>query len=134
MMLEDFFLILGRKKTTCMSSNIRIKRICDHCGSQFEAKQTRTKFCSPSCSKLNYKRRVKLEKIQGSEIETLIKRIEPLLLIQQKQFLSVVETAELLGVGESTAREMVFNRILVSRKIGNRIIIRRIDIDNLFKT
>ena len=47
-----------------MSSNIRISKICQHCGQEFVAKTTVTKFCSDNCAKRNYKKRKREEKIQ----------------------------------------------------------------------
>src|SRR3979409_1491457 len=52
-----------------MSSNIRIKKICQHCNKVFTAKTTVTKFCSDNCAKANYKKRQKEHKIQLSNVD-----------------------------------------------------------------
>ncbi|WP_431218056.1 hypothetical protein ACQ86N_02235 [Puia sp. P3] len=49
-----------------MSSNIRLKRVCEHCGKVFTAKTTVTKFCSDECAKKNYKLRQKATAIAES--------------------------------------------------------------------
>jgi len=49
-----------------MSSNIRIKKVCQHCGKLFIAKTTVTQFCSDDCAKKNYKKRQRGDKIQVS--------------------------------------------------------------------
>jgi hypothetical protein len=53
-----------------MSSNIKITRICRHCGHEFVAKTTVTKYCGEDCAKRAYKARIKKQKIEKSEIET----------------------------------------------------------------
>jgi hypothetical protein len=53
-----------------MSSNIRITRVCQYCGYEFEAKTTVTKYCSELCAKRNYKARKKEEKAKVSNAET----------------------------------------------------------------
>lgn len=54
-----------------MSTNIRIKRICDFCLQEFTAKTTKTKYCSHKCNSRAYKAAVRKEKIETSNIETI---------------------------------------------------------------
>lgn len=49
-----------------MSSNLSIKKICEHCGEVFVAKQISTKFCSTNCARRNWKLREKKDKIRKS--------------------------------------------------------------------
>jgi hypothetical protein len=42
-----------------MSTNIRIRKICEHCKASFIAQQYRTKFCSLDCAQKNYKQRAR---------------------------------------------------------------------------
>lgn len=44
-----------------MSSNLRIPKICAHCGERFIAQKTSTRFCSHKCSRRAYKDRLKHE-------------------------------------------------------------------------
>ena len=48
-----------------MSSNIRVPKICQHCGTEFIAKTTVTKFCTDNCAKRAYKVRKRNEKIDS---------------------------------------------------------------------
>jgi hypothetical protein len=48
-----------------MSSNIRIPKICQHCGNEFVPKTTVTKYCGDDCAKRAYKKRKRDEKVQG---------------------------------------------------------------------
>lgn len=38
-----------------MSSNIRIEKVCQYCGTKFIAKTTVTRYCSHTCNKKAYK-------------------------------------------------------------------------------
>ena len=38
-----------------MSSNLKIEKVCEWCGSQFVARTTATAYCSHRCSSLAYK-------------------------------------------------------------------------------
>lgn len=59
-----------------MSSNISVIRVCEHCGKDFTARTTVTRFCSDICGKRNYKQRQKEKKINQSNKETkIIKQI-----------------------------------------------------------
>lgn len=46
-----------------------VKRICEHCHQEFEAKTTTTRFCSLKCSNRNYKKRTSELKIQQAKME-----------------------------------------------------------------
>ena len=116
-----------------MSSNLRIEKICKYCGDLFIAKTTVTKYCSHDCNRKAYKRRQKLERLENSDIETLISKLLPLLELQQKQFLSIKETSKLLGVSYLVIHQQIKNKGIRSIQLNNRVIIRRNDIDQLFE-
>lgn len=40
-----------------MSSNLKIRRICQHCGQEFVARTTVTRYCGDYCAKKAYKLR-----------------------------------------------------------------------------
>ena len=76
-----------------MSSNIKIERICEWCGSKFTAQTTVTRFCSKRCAEHSYKERMRRKKISLSNQE----------IGRQKQtqhrdqdFLTPTETAQFL--------------------------------------
>ena len=116
-----------------MSSNIYIQRICIHCHSEFMARTTVTKFCSEKCAKRAYKLRIKIIKIEKSEIETEIVKKQLVEPIMDKEFLSILEASKLLGVSRTTLWRLVSDEKLKVTKIGRRSIFRKIDINNLFK-
>lgn len=47
-----------------MSSNLRIKKVCQFCYSEYIAKKTVTKYCSLKCAQRAYKQRAKEKKIK----------------------------------------------------------------------
>lgn len=85
-----------------MSSNIRIKRISQHCGSEFIAKTTVTQYYSDNCAKHAYKARQKKAKIQISNKETKAIRLKPIEELKAKEFLNISETCRLLGLSRWT--------------------------------
>lgn len=115
-----------------MSSNIRISKICQHCGKEFIAKTTVTKFCGDNCAKRDYKKRKREEKVQK------VKPIEKQQLehnqskVEEKQFLSIEETCTLLGASRMTIYRQIKQGNLKAAKLGRRTIIQRSEIDKLF--
>ena len=122
-----------------MSSNIRIPKTCQFCGNAFVAKTTVTKYCGNSCAKKAYKKRKRDEKIQTSISETSqsLQTLQTINIINpqnlsQKEFLSISEVSELLGVSRWTIQRMVKRGQLTVRQIGRKKIMARKQIDNLF--
>lgn len=116
-----------------MSSNIKIARICQHCGNEFEAKTTVTKFCSLPCARRAYKAALKNEKIAKSNREVKSVRQAPLELLKAKEFLTVRDVATLLN----SSRQTVYNLISAGQiKASNiklkKTLIKRSEIDKLF--
>lgn len=62
-----------------MSSNISVYRICGFCGFEFVAHKTTTKYCSLKCSSKGYKRRLKNQKIESSNLQTIKIKNQPLI-------------------------------------------------------
>ncbi len=115
-----------------MSSNIRINRICQHCGVEFTAKTTVTKYCGDRCAKRAYKARKKAEKVQASNQETQKQIEKPVIELQAKEFLTGKETCQLFGISRTTLWRLIKQGKLKQANIGKRIIIRKSDLYNLF--
>lgn len=115
-----------------MSSNIRVQRICQHCGIEFTAKTTVTKYCGDDCAKKAYKKRKKEEKIGKSDQETQAIVSKPFLAVQEKDYLSLEEAATLLGVSRTTLYRMRKEGALTFATIGRKKVISRKHIDHLF--
>ena len=115
-----------------MSSNIRILRICEQCGKEFEARTTVTKTCSDPCAKRAYKARKKAEKISASNEQTRRVIEQPIEAIRQKDGLNISDASKLLGVSRWTIWRSIKAGNLNAGKIGRRTVIRRADLDKLF--
>lgn len=115
-----------------MSSNIRISKICQHCGKEFVAKTTVTKFCGDMCAKRNYKKRKREEKVQ--KVNSLEKQQMDFnhSKVEEKEFLSIEETCSLLGASRMTIYRQIKKGTIKIAKLGRRTIIKRSEIDKLF--
>jgi len=103
-----------------MASNILIKRVCSHCGTDFIAKTTVTKFCSSKCNSRFYKAALKAKKIDKSHIETVVEKANARIKALDKDFLSVSETAALLCCSRAAVYKMITSGRLKSAKyLGN---------------
>lgn len=117
-----------------MSSNIKIQRICKHCGNEFTARTTTTQYCGDPCSKRAYKARLRSSKIEESNKETQRIKTKPVEELKAKEFLSVREASKLIGC----SRQTVYTLINTGRLKGVNIkvkktIIQRSELDKLFE-
>lgn len=115
-----------------MSSNIEIQKICQHCGAEFTAQKTTTRYCSHKCASRAYKVRKRAEKIGNTQKQTISVKTRPIAEVNEKAFLSISETCQLIGVSRRTLYRIIKRNELNTGKIGRRTIIRRVDIDKLF--
>jgi excisionase family DNA binding protein len=116
-----------------VSSNIRIQRICQHCGKEFTAQTTVTRYCGNGCSKRAYKLRVKAGKIEASNKETKRLKERPIEKIKAKEFLTVRDTAQLLNCSVGTAYRLIKKGIIIGVNISERkTLVRRSEIDSFF--
>ena len=116
-----------------MSTNIEVQRICEYCGKEFTAKTTKTRYCSHACNSRAYKASVKNLKIELSNVQTQRIKSVPIEELNAKPFLNINETSKLLGISRRTVYRMLERGELFTGKVGKRTIIKRSDIDNLFK-
>ena len=117
-----------------MSSNIRINKVCQHCGGEFVAKTTVTKYCGDVCAKRAYKARKREEKIDKAVQDTSTIKRQELQALQSKEFLTVKEVASLLGCSVRTVYYQVNEGTIKSTNLGKRMTrIKRTDIDSLFE-
>lgn len=70
------------------ASNTKIKKICEWCGTRFEAQKISTKYCSHRCANLAYKKREREKNIKATE-ENTQNRIEELPIITIKDRVSI---------------------------------------------
>lgn len=116
-----------------MSSNIKIQRICQHCGNEFTAKTTLTKYCSHKCNSAAYKAKIKAGKVEISNKETQRIKNQPIEELKAKEFLTVTQVSKLIGC----SRQNVYNLINTEKLKATNIllkktIVKRSDLDELF--
>lgn len=116
-----------------MSSKIRVQRVCQHCGNEFTARTTVTKYCGDRCAKYAYKARKKAEKVETSNNETQAVIKQPLTDIQAKDFLSIQDVCQLFNVSRTTVWRLMKDGKVHSAKIGKRKFITRDSINALFE-
>lgn len=115
-----------------MSSNIRVPKICQHCGTEFIAKTTVTKFCTDNCAKRAYKVRKRNEKIDSVANVAQQKAVLNQEIIGDKEYLSIAETCQLIGASRMTLYRQIKKGTIKAAKLGTRTIIKRTEIENLF--
>jgi excisionase family DNA binding protein len=117
-----------------MSSNIKIQRICQHCGNEFTARTTTTLYCSHRCNSAAYKAKQRAGKVEQSNKETQRIKSQPIEELKVKEFLSVTQVSKLIGC----SRQNVYNLINTGKLKATNIllkktIVKRSDLDKLFK-
>ena len=131
-----------------MSSTIKLPKFCNHCGKAFIAQKTTTQFCGHPCASRAYKQRKREEKVSAEFKNQQSKIVSPTPVVatetlsnpiagnhinlREKEFLSILEVATLLGASRWTIQRMIKSNRLPVAKLGSRTIIKRASIDNLF--
>lgn len=117
-----------------MSSNIEVQRICQHCGKEFTARKTVTRYCSHRCNSAANKARVKAAKVEVSNKETQRIKIEPIEKLKAKEFLTVRDTATLLNSSLRTVYRFIKQGNIKAVNLAQRkTLVKRSEIDKLFK-
>ncbi|MCF3111246.1 helix-turn-helix domain-containing protein [Niabella sp. CC-SYL272] len=117
-----------------MSTNIRVKKICQQCKQPFIAQKTVTKFCSLKCASRNYKKRQKEQKVTKTILATNQQAMEQsqaaASAVQQTpakgrlhmEWLSVHDVSQLLGIAERTLFRQIKDPAFPKLKIGRRLL------------
>ena len=116
-----------------MSSNIEVLRICQHCGTEFTARTTVTKYCGDACAKRAYKARKRAEKVEQSNKETVRVKQKPIEELEAKEFLTVTQVSKLLSCSRQNVYKLINSgKLQATNILEKKTIIRRSDLDNLF--
>ena len=117
------------------TSKMKIKKVCEWCGTTFYAQKLTTRFCSHRCNNLAYKEAVRQKRIQEAEtkVQTVISE-QPISDFKDKEYLSFKEAATLLGLSKQAVYKMVYAGKLQAFRISNRLsFIRKGDIDRMLE-
>jgi excisionase family DNA binding protein len=124
-----------------MSSNIKLKGICHHCGQEFIARTTVRKYCCHKCAQRAYKAKVRELQLRGStaDPDTAIKQPkakenpDSYFDIKTLDYLTVKEAATLLKCDRRTVYRLIKSGRLAAGNLSlRRIRILKKDIDALF--
>ena len=117
------------------ASSIRITKMCQWCGIEFEAQKVSTKYCSHRCANLAYKQAVRDKRVKQAEAETLsIKLEKPIENVKDKEYLSFAQAGKLLGLSRQAMYNMVKAGNLKASNISSRLsFIKRTDIDAMLE-
>ena len=116
-----------------MSSNIQVQRICQHCGTEFTARTTVTKYCSHRCGSLANKAKKRAEKVQKSNTETKQVKTKPIEELKAKEFLTVSDVSKLIGCSRQNVYKLInTGKLKATNILEKKTIVRRCDLDKLF--
>ena len=116
-----------------MSSNIQVQRICQHCGTEFTARTTVTKYCSHRCGSLANKAKKRAEKVQKSNTETKQIKTKPIEELKAKEFLTVSDVSKLVGCSRQNVYKLInTGKLKATNILERKTIVRRCDLDKLF--
>lgn len=117
-----------------MSSNIEVQRICQHCGIEFTARTTVTRFCSHKCASTAHKQKLRAGKVEQSNRQTLRIKTQPIEELKAKEFLTVREVAQLLNCSVRSTYFYIGIGTIKAVNLGQRITrVKRSEIDKLFE-
>ncbi len=121
-----------------MSSNITVQRICQHCGSEFTARTTVTRFCGKVCAKAAYKKRMRESRLAQVPDEFAGPAAQALQPGQttpapaSNEILTIAQVAAMVGCCNKTIYNLIKNGTLKASRFGLRkIVIRRSELDRL---
>lgn len=103
------------------ASKIQIKKVCEHCNKVFYAYKRTTRFCCTLCSERHYKQSLRIKQQQKVEKET-DERIKIIRLgdVSSKEYLSIIQAAELLGISRFTVYRYIHSGMLCAYNVSNK--------------
>lgn len=114
-------------------SNELIKKVCEWCGNVFYAQKVTTRYCSHTCNSRAYKANKRKERVKAAEALTYRTIQEkPIEQLKDRPFLSIAETATLLGLSLQGVYKQIYAGSLRASKITSRLsVVRREDIEQM---
>ena len=112
------------------TTTIRIKKVCEWCGKEFEAQRCSTRFCSKACTDHAYKKQKRQELKKDTEIQSKVSsftgKTEEL---KQLEFLSVADAAQLLNVTTRAVYNLIYRGTLKAYRLSQQwTVIRKEDL------
>jgi excisionase family DNA binding protein len=123
---------------------MELKKHCIYCGKVFTAKRVSTMYCSHKCNSRHYKQKAKEEKIRKAKEADTSRLKKPkrtvyhevnnepvtsIKIIENKRYLSIKETHQLLSISRTTLWRLMKNRQISFIKIKGKTLFRKDDIN-----
>lgn len=116
-----------------MSSNIKVQRICQHCGNEFTARTTITLYCSHRCNSAAYKAKQRAEKVERSNKETQRIKNQPIEELKAREFLTVTQVSKLIGCSRQNVYNLIHTgKLKATNILIKKTIVKRSDLEELF--
>lgn len=100
------------------TSKLKVLRTCEFCGKEFYAQKVSTRYCSKRCNELAYKKRRRQKQVIEAEAQVTQK---PIAAVNEKEFLSLKDTAVLLGITKRSVYNLIYNGTLRAHKLSRRM-------------
>jgi len=116
-------------------SLVVMRKVCEWCGSEFDAFTKSTKYCSHVCNCRAYKANARLQKkVSVEKVTDEIIKNKPIEKFKDNEFLKCAQAAVLLGVCKQTIYNLIYSKQLKAVRLSSRMtVIRRKDIDELLQ-
>lgn len=117
------------------TSNIRIKKVCQWCGNEFEAQKTTTQYCCKRCAEHAYKERKRQEKKKITEtLDSFTAHENKLNQLSGRDYLSVAEVAQILNVTPRAVYNLIYRGTIKAYRLSSQwAVIKRADIDAMIE-
>lgn len=111
-----------------------IKKICEHCGCEFEAYTQTTRYCSHDCNRKAYREIKRKEVISlTASMASQTKRERAKVDLSEREYISISDAATIMGVSRWTIYRNVVQGIIPAKRLSQRTtLIRKKDIEALF--
>ena len=96
------------------AAKFEIVRKCKVCGEPFKAKTIESRYCSPRCSKIAWKRN-KDEELRMQKLDEVVKKMP-----KSKDYITVPEAYALFGISKETLYRLIRKGVISSVNVGER--------------
>ncbi len=102
-------------------SQLKIPKICEHCGKPFEAKTVTTRFCSDTCNNASLRLRKKQALEEERKKQVLQESKDTIAEIQTRPYISIAEAVILFGISKNTIHRLIRAGKIPAVNLGERL-------------
>ncbi|MCE5331476.1 MAG: helix-turn-helix domain-containing protein [Bacteroidales bacterium] len=102
-------------------SQLKIPKICEHCGKPFEAKTVTTRFCSDTCNNASLRLRKK-QTLEEERKQKVLQESKAIIAeIQTRPYISIAEAVVLFGISKNTIHRLIRAGKIPAVNLGERL-------------